>query len=79
MPLRHARELVHPDVGLQGNMDPRLLYAKADDIEAALEELIPFYCEHPEYIFNLGHGLLPDIPFENVKLVVDKIKSMKWE
>ncbi|WP_291856878.1 uroporphyrinogen decarboxylase [Marinilabilia sp.] len=78
MPLRHARELVHPDVGLQGNMDPRLLYANADDIEAALLDLIPFYREHPGYIFNLGHGLLPDIPFENVKLVVDKVKSMKW-
>jgi uroporphyrinogen decarboxylase len=79
MPLAHARELVHPDVGLQGNMDMRLLYARPEEIEASLDALIPFYREHPDYIFNLGHGLLPDIPFENVKLVVDKIKSMKWE
>jgi uroporphyrinogen decarboxylase len=29
----------------------------------------------PGYIFNLGHGVLPDIPFENVKYLVDLVKN----
>jgi uroporphyrinogen decarboxylase len=78
MPLAHARELVHPDVGLQGNIDPRLLYALRDDIKAELEKFIPFYQENPGLILNLGHGFLPDIPFENAKFVVDWVKSVHW-
>jgi len=73
-----ARKMVHPQVGLQGNLDPRYLYGTQEEIKRKLESYIPFFQEHPNWIFNLGHGFLPDIPYENAKFVVDWIKSVNW-
>ena len=78
MPLTDARDLVHPDVGLQGNLDPRQLYASKKEIGEKLEKYIPFFRENPNWIMNLGHGFLPDIPFENARFVVDWVKSANW-
>jgi len=78
MPLRHARELLPVEIGIQGNIDPRLLYSPQKDIAEALEKLIPFYREHPNLIINLGHGFLPDIPYENARFVTDWVKQANW-
>lgn len=78
MPLNHARELVHPEVGLQGNLDPRYLYKNQDEIQHILESYKPFFRVNEKWIFNLGHGFLPDIPYENAKFVVDWIKQTEW-
>jgi uroporphyrinogen decarboxylase len=78
MPLRHARELVQQEVGLQGNLDPRLLYASKEEILATLKNYLPFYREYPNLVINLGHGFLPDIPYENARLVVEWVKSANW-
>ncbi|SFE21669.1 uroporphyrinogen decarboxylase [Thermophagus xiamenensis] len=78
MPLRHARELVQQEVGLQGNLDPRLLYAPKEEILATLKNYLPFYREYPNLVINLGHGFLPDIPYENARLVVEWVKSANW-
>ncbi|MGQ1890861.1 uroporphyrinogen decarboxylase [Thermophagus sp. OGC60D27] len=78
MPLRHARELVPHEVGLQGNIDPRLLYASKAEIEKTLKDYIPFYREFPNLIINLGHGFLPDVPYQNAKWVVDWVKGANW-
>jgi uroporphyrinogen decarboxylase len=78
MPLNHARELVHPDVGLQGNLDPRLLYARPAMIKNELEKLKAFFRDNDKWILNLGHGFLPDTPYDNAKFVVDWVKNTKW-
>jgi len=77
--MEDARAMVHPEVGLQGNLDPRYLYGTQEEIKARLEAYIPFFQQHPKWIFNLGHGFLPDIPYENAKFVVDWIKSVDWK
>ncbi|MFV0376230.1 MAG: uroporphyrinogen decarboxylase [Mangrovibacterium sp.] len=79
MPIEDARELVHPAVGLQGNLDPRYLYGSQKELQERLERYIPFFQQHPNWIFNLGHGFLPDIPYDNAKFVVDWIKSVDWK
>ncbi len=79
MPIEHARELVHPEIGLQGNLDPRKLYASQDEIAAELEKFKPFFKKNEKWIFNLGHGFLPDIPYENAKFVADWIKNTDWD
>lgn len=78
MPLIHARKITDPEVGLQGNLDPRLLYAPANEILDTLEKYKEFGQYNHKWIFNLGHGLMPDTPFDNVKLVVDWIKQSNW-
>ncbi len=74
-----ARLLVHPEIGLQGNLDPRLLMANKETILSELEKYKTFGSENQNWIFNLGHGFIPGIPFENAKLVVDWIKQTDWK
>ncbi len=79
MCMYNAREIVNPEIGLQGNLDPRLLLADQDTIRKHLEQFLPFGKENHKWIFNLGHGFIPSIPFDNAKFVVDWIKSVDWE
>jgi uroporphyrinogen decarboxylase len=77
-PIEEARQLVHPEIGLQGNLDPRLLLADKDTILETLEKYVSFGSKNQNWIFNLGHGFIPGIPFENAKLVVDWVKQTDW-
>ncbi len=76
--IEEARAMVHPEVGLQGNLDPRYLYQSKEEIAIVLERYKSFFQDNQKWIFNLGHGFLPDIPYENAKFVVDWIKTTKW-
>ncbi|WP_075590259.1 uroporphyrinogen decarboxylase [Labilibacter marinus] len=77
-PIETARKLVDPNIGLQGNIDPRLLYADQATIEASLNKYIDFGSKNQDWIINLGHGFLPDIPYENAKFLADWIKRTDW-
>ena len=77
-PLVEARKMVHPEVGLQGNFDPHLLFASKEEIEQAIESYKPFFQQHGHWLVNLGHGVLADTPFENVKYFVNRIKETNW-
>ena len=66
----------HPDLPLQGNLDPSLLYAKRDVISKEVEKLIKSMEGDPAFILNLGHGVLPDTPMENVRHLVDTVKAL---
>lgn len=78
-PLNVARKLVDPNIGLQGNVDPRLLYASQSEIEKALEPYIEFGSKNQNWIFNLGHGFMPGISFENAKFLADWVKRTNWK
>ena len=58
-------------VGVQGNLDPVVLYAGRPYIRARVQRILDQAGRRPGHIFNLGHGLLPDTPFENVVALVD--------
>ncbi|HJZ41286.1 MAG TPA: uroporphyrinogen decarboxylase [Bacteroidales bacterium] len=77
-PIIDARKMVHPSVGLQGNLDPRFLFADQIAIEEELVKYIEFGKKEYKWIFNLGHGFIPGIPFENAKYVTDWVKSTNW-
>ena len=79
IPIEEAREMVHSDLGLQGNLDPRLLLGNKETIIQTLENYIDFGSKNQNWIFNLGHGFIPGIPYDNAKLVVDWIKSTNWK
>lgn len=79
LPLQEARSLVHPEIGIQGNLDPRLLFSDQKTIQEKLETYVEFGSREQNWIFNLGHGFVPGIPFENARLVVDWVKRTNWK
>jgi uroporphyrinogen decarboxylase len=78
-PLDTARKIVDPKIGLQGNIDPRLLYASQPEIEKALLPYIDFGKNNQNWIFNLGHGFMPGISFENARFLADWVKRTDWK
>ena len=77
-PIEEARQMVHPEIGIQGNLDPRLLLADKTTILQTLEKYVAFGSKNQNWIFNLGHGFIAGIPFENAKMVVDWVKQTNW-
>jgi len=77
-PIEKARKMVDPMVGLQGNLDPRVLFADKVTIEAELKKFLDFGRKNQNWVFNLGHGFLPETPFENAKFITDWVKDQKW-
>ncbi|HRN42010.1 MAG TPA: uroporphyrinogen decarboxylase family protein [Vicingus sp.] len=52
---------------MQGNLDPTALFADWNIIEAKTKKILDALKGKPGHIFNLGHGILPGTPVENVK------------
>jgi uroporphyrinogen decarboxylase len=77
-PIEKARKLVDSKVGLQGNLDPRIVFADKQSIENELNKFLVFGRENQNWIFNLGHGFLPESPFENAKYITDWVKEQVW-
>ncbi|HJZ62838.1 MAG TPA: uroporphyrinogen decarboxylase [Candidatus Acidoferrum sp.] len=67
--LAALRKLVGPNVGIQGNLDPALLYAPPDVLLAKTAETLD-QLGGVGHILNLGHGILPTTPIENAQLFV---------
>lgn len=67
-----ARTYVGNIMPLQGNLDPCVLYGSEDCIIAEAQRILEQAQGHP-HIFNLGHGVYPDTPYENVKLLVETV------
>ena len=77
--LIQARQMVHREIGLQGNVDPRLLYAPPESILRELDRLIDFGSCNTNWILNLGHGFLPDTPYESACILANWIKETNWK
>lgn len=75
--LPDIRRLVGPSVALQGNLDPDLLYAPLCCIEAATEKLLLQMDKDPGFIFNLGHGVPPDVSEDAVRTLVETVKKKR--
>ena len=69
--LGEAWARVGKDVAVQGNLDPVALFAPADELERRVVAVLAQADGRPGHIFNVGHGILPGTPVENVRLVVD--------
>lgn len=68
-----ARARVGEKVALQGNLDPLTLYAKPEIIVEKVKNVLQKYGNGSGHVFNLGHGILPDINPDNVKAMVDAV------
>ncbi len=66
-----------PSIGLQGNLDPFTLYGPQDVIKEKATTICNAIQSDRPFIFNLGHGLMPDIPIDSVQCVIDTVRSYK--
>ncbi|MBP9128535.1 MAG: uroporphyrinogen decarboxylase, partial [Elusimicrobia bacterium] len=62
-------------VAVMGNMDPTVLLATPQTVRAEARRILKEVKGRPGFIFNLGHGILPDTPYDNVRVLVDTIKN----
>ena len=71
--LAEGWEKIGLDRGIQGNLDPAVLFAPRGEIERRVRSILEKAAGRPGHIFNLGHGILPDTPLESVKAVVELV------
>jgi len=69
-----ARDLLQPHVAVQGNLDPALLVAGGDAMDAAIDRIKQSLGDG-RFIFNLGHGIVPETPPENVARLVARVRG----
>lgn len=74
--LKSARELVGDKVALQGNLDPATLREGAETIRQGVADTLASYGTGPGHIFNLGHGITPDIDPDNLGILVDAVHEL---
>ena len=77
-PLDWAWDLLGHQVAVQGNLDPVALYAPEAELEKRVKQVLRQAGGRPGHIFNLGHGILPDTPVDQVKRVVDLVHEWSY-
>ena len=68
-----AHHRVGDKVALQGNMDPAILRAKPEVIRGEVKRILESFGQNDGHVFNLGHGITPDINPDNAKIFIDAV------
>ncbi|MCD8740441.1 uroporphyrinogen decarboxylase [Mucilaginibacter roseus] len=76
--LKDIKQRLPQGIAVQGNLDPHILYADKKVIKERIHRLFERMRGEDGFIFNLGHGIMPDIPFDNVKYAVEVIKEFRY-
>lgn len=76
--LKNIKQALPAGIAVQGNLDPFVLYADKKVIKDKILQLFERMRGEPGFICNLGHGIMPDIPFDNVKYAVEVIKEFRY-
>jgi len=74
--LKNIKSSLPEGIAVQGNLDPFVLYADKAVIKDRILRIVERMRGEKGFIFNLGHGIMPDIPFDNVKYAIEVIKSV---
>lgn len=72
-----ARAALGADVPVQGNLDPIALYGTPEDVTRRVHSIIE-KAGPRGHVFNLGHGITPKTPIENVTAAVEAVRSWRW-
>jgi uroporphyrinogen decarboxylase len=78
-PLNEGWKSVGEGHAVQGNLDPITLFAPPEVLEFRVKEILRAANGRPGHIFNLGHGIVPGTPVENVQAVVKIVREFKLE
>ncbi|KZC37997.1 uroporphyrinogen decarboxylase, partial [Rhodanobacter sp. FW510-R12] len=73
--LADARRAVAGKVALQGNLDPAVMRASPEVIRREARAVLDSYGNHPGHVFNLGHGITPEVDPDNLKVLVDEVHA----
>jgi uroporphyrinogen decarboxylase len=74
--IANARQQIGDRVALQGNMDPAVLYGNDELVTSKVRDILSQYGHGTGHVFNLGHGITPDIAPERVKTFVDSVHHL---
>ena len=74
--LADARQYTDDKVALQGNLNPATLRESPEVIRVGVAQVLASYGNGPGHVFNLGHGITPDIDPDNVAVLVDAVHEM---
>jgi uroporphyrinogen decarboxylase len=74
--LDQAWQRLGDGVAIQGNLDPVVLYGDQNFIRMRVKRVLDYAACRTGHIFNLGHGLLPDTPYENVVALVKMVHDI---
>jgi uroporphyrinogen decarboxylase len=75
--LKTARQLVGGKIALQGNLDPSALFAPPEVLRTEALRVLDSYGPGSGHVFNLGHGITPEVDPERVALLVETVQSYK--
>ncbi len=75
-PLAAARQVLGPATAVQGNLDPITLFAPQPLIKQRVQQILTEAARRPGHIFNLGHGIVPGTPVENVIAVSRYVREL---
>ncbi|HZB89038.1 MAG TPA: uroporphyrinogen decarboxylase [Terracidiphilus sp.] len=78
-PLDEGWRAVGPSHAVQGNLDPITLFAPLEILEQRVKAILRAANGRPGHIFNLGHGIVPGTPVENVQAVVKMVREFRLE
>lgn len=74
--LATLRPKLEGKVAIQGNLDPAALLGTHDAIKQEVERILSAMKDYPGFVFNLGHGIFPNIPPENVAYLVELVHQL---
>jgi len=63
------------DHGIQGNLDPAVLLGSVEDVVGGARQVLRRAAGRPGHVFNLGHGVLPGSPLENLQALVETVRE----
>lgn len=75
--MHDAKQRVGHKVALQGNLDPATLYGSPKVIEKAAQEILQVFANEPGHVFNLGHGIYPNIDPERVANLIETVHNFR--
>jgi uroporphyrinogen decarboxylase len=79
IPLDEGWQALRHNCAVQGNLDPVALFADREQIRMCAEDILLYAAGRPGHIFNLGHGILPETPVENVQALVKIVHELSSE